>query len=191
MRQKDIEDLQQIFLDDDAERRIRRTAQHEAGHAAAAWLIRDAIDAPPFEYIELGTLEQHAGGIVPGGVKYDAKWFETLVPVDKGAILLAGVYAQEYDQPYSADEWRDLLDGLDGADGIDDYARAMEVASEIGQHQHEFDQQVLERLTALEPHMGAFTKLIASELSPGSRIPAANIVSRMMRMLAGASGGAS
>lgn len=183
-------DLERLFLEDDAAQRVRRTARHEAGHAAAAWLIQGSLDAPPFEYIEIGTLAQHAGGVVPGGVKYDVAWFDALSPVDRGAILLAGVYSQkEYEEPHVPEEWRELLDGLEGTDGVDDYARVIDIARESQQNQHDFDRQALERLVSLEPMLRTFTGIIASSLASGVRMPATDLVSHLKTRLTQASSG--
>jgi hypothetical protein len=170
-------------LFDDTGDREARTIRHEAGHAAAAWLVQGNLDVPPFTYIEIGTMQKHAGGVVPGGVAIDPDWFATLSPKQKSAILLAGVYAQDYEGPYTADSWRQLLDGLEGANGTDDYLKVREVADDNGIHRHRLDQEGLDLLSAAEPDLGLFVKLIGAELQVGQQTGAAVFVAKVKAMV--------
>lgn len=176
------EELAALFLQDDHDRREQRTLRHEAGHATVAWLIRDDIDHPPFEYIEVGTMQEHAGGVVPGGVRFDVAWFDTLSPVEQGAILLAGIYVQDGAEPYSAEEWRQTLDGLEGADGVDDYARAIDVCRQAGAVQAAFDESVRAHLAGLSG-LDVFLNVVAATLKPGQRTTAAVIVAALKARL--------
>jgi hypothetical protein len=168
---------------DDDRLREERTARHEAGHAAVAWLIAEDLHNPPFEYIEVGTMAEHAGGVVPGGVKHDLDWFRTLSPEERGAILLAGVYCQDSDQAWSSEEWREELDSLEGANGVDDYAEAINLAREAGVGQTEFDERVRVRIAGMA-ELWPLVEAICPLLEPGKRVDAALIVQRVVELLA-------
>jgi hypothetical protein len=178
------DELQDLFMADDAEQREARTKRHEAGHAGAAWIIRDDLQRPPFDWIEIGTMAEHASGVVPGGVHFDAPWFESLSPVERGTILLAGIYMQDGDEGYDSHAWRDALNAVEGADGTDDYARAMEVADDAGVPRHEFDEQVRVALQGMRIELGVFVDVTASTLVAGQRTTSATIVAAVTAALA-------
>lgn len=177
-----FDELANLFMKDDHHRREQRTLRHEAGHATVAWVIRQDLKQPPFAYIEVGTMQEHAGGVVPGGVKFDVAWFDTLSPVERGAILLAGIYVQDGGEPYDAEEWRETLDALDGANGVDDYARAIEVAEKAGAVQADFDEKVRAHLAALAD-LDALLEVIISTLKPGQRTTADVVVAAVIARL--------
>jgi hypothetical protein len=184
-----LDELGALWLQSDSSERETRTARHGAGQAAAAWIIRNDPDHPPFDYIEVGTMAEHAGGVVPGGLKLDDSWFGGLEPLEQGAILLAGLYVQDGDVEYSREGWREVLDGLDGADGVDDYARAIDLCRRAEGQQQEFDEQVRERLASMQPQLDTCVEFIASKLKPGHRTMAHDIVAKLREVLASAADG--
>ncbi len=175
-------ELEELWADD-GRRREERTARHEAGHAAVAWLICGDLDCPPFEYIEVGTMAEHAGGVVPGGVKYDRLWFDRLSAEERGAILLGGVYCQDGKDGWSSEDWREELDSLEGADGVDDYAQAINIAREAGVERVDFDERVRQRIASMA-ELWPLVGVIYSLLNPGKRVDAAAIIERLREMRA-------
>lgn len=175
--------LEDLWKQSHIQKSETRTIRHEAGHAAVAWCLSDGPKAP-FKYVEVGTMAEHALGVVPGGVAIDIEWFERLPPVDQGAIDLAGLYYQdELSQPatddrYTREEWREVLDAVDGADGTDDYARAIG-KREPGRTQQEFDEAIRLRIESLRPRAAQLFDIIVLRLTPGTRVTAEELAAHV------------
>lgn len=170
------EQLSNALIDRDRQDREARSARHEAGHAACAWLLGGDLALPPFEYVELKTIEEQQGGIIPGSTALDREWFDSLSSHERGAILLAGVYVQDGHREYSPQEWLCVVEALEGADATDDLLRAHTEADEAGVERNEFLEDARQTLEAMGPELHPLVDIVAGCIRPGHRTFARQLV---------------
>ena len=160
------EDLSQLWNATDA--LIEVAAVHEAGHACIAVEMGGVNGAPVFSSVSIES-SPNEHGVVPGGVAINPQWFERRSAVDRGAILLAGWYAQEAHRldAESGREFRDAaLEKLnDNSDCTDDIGRVLEIEPHDDQDVDAFWGSVLERLSQLWVQARPRIDLVAAALA--------------------------